>query len=124
VCSKSVSANINSYLIGRPKGKERPSVLEVGAERVIFGERRERPGCGRKCGEPEGVFLLRVENVFSFVVMGLWGFLNVGLLRVAFSSPLGRRQGAATAARDRRHGGKENIGNFMNLRLRFREFPK
>jgi hypothetical protein len=43
---------------------------------------------GRKCGKAEVVFLLRLENVFWFICMGLQRFLNMGLLRLDFSSPL------------------------------------
>jgi hypothetical protein len=34
------------------------------------------------------VFLLRLENVFSFVVKQFERFLNMGLLRLAFFSPM------------------------------------
>jgi hypothetical protein len=42
---------------------------------------------GRKCGEAEVVFLSRLEKVISFGFMRLRRFLNVGLLRLDFSSP-------------------------------------
>jgi hypothetical protein len=40
-------------------------------------------GIGRKWGEAEVVFLLRLENVLWFIFMGLRRFLNVELLRLA-----------------------------------------
>jgi hypothetical protein len=42
---------------------------------------------GRNRGEPEVVFLSRLENDFSFDMSVLGRFLNVGLLRLAFFSP-------------------------------------
>jgi hypothetical protein len=42
---------------------------------------------GRNRGEPEALFLLRLENDFSFDVSALGRFLNVALLRLAFFSP-------------------------------------
>jgi hypothetical protein len=42
---------------------------------------------GRNRGEPEALFLLRLENDFSFAMSVLGRFLNVALLRLAFFSP-------------------------------------
>jgi len=42
---------------------------------------------GRNRGEPEALFLLRLENDFSFDMSALGRFLNVALLRLAFFSP-------------------------------------
>jgi hypothetical protein len=42
---------------------------------------------GRNRGEPEVLFLSRLENDFSFDMSVLGRFLNVALFRLAFSSP-------------------------------------
>ena len=53
-------------------------ILQVEAKSVDVGRNR---------GEPEVLFLLRLENDFSFDMSVLGRFLNVALLRLAFFSP-------------------------------------
>jgi hypothetical protein len=56
---------------------------------AVFAEGFGPPGA--KAGEPEEVFLSRLENGFSRVVKELRRILNVGLSRLDFSSPRRKR---------------------------------
>jgi len=74
---------------------ERPSLVQGERSEAAFAESfgppnkmaGKRAGRGRKAGEPEVVFLSRLENGFSCVVKELRRILNVGLSRLDSSSP-------------------------------------
>jgi len=67
----------------------------------------------RRSGEPEEVFLFRVENVFSFVVRKLRRFLNVGLFRVGLGADA-RRQGSREARKSRNGAGARKKPHLLN----------
>jgi hypothetical protein len=74
----------------------------------------------RKLGEPEEVFLSRLENVFSFGARGLRRFLNVGLSRLDFSSPfacssLSKGEGSLGSRCSARDADPRRIGRLYRL---------
>jgi len=89
LCSIPVQLDVSTTLGQGLGGRGEPLRRRLRPTQQDGGQARQ----GRKCGKAKEVFLLRLENVFSFVVRKLQRILNVGLLRLAataakaFSSP-------------------------------------